>query len=333
MPLQLKDQVKVQQLVARIQRGEFDANDVDNLLLKLRPYAGEKRVFREIADFVAHSDARDRGMAQQSIVGFVDSMRYFQEYVSDKRALELDKPFPAYVYRLFLSQARLSDERKLKEEYKMGHATLIKKIEANFAVEKKTGTCSLKSNKGGVELLGALRFIMGFIHAKPAFSLQVFHEELLEVMRMQRVTFDEGSWARQADRVSLAVLCLVSNTEFLIEGGARARCKLATEYHFRLLRGQRRLPTGLMSSEPTSFGKLLIMGEATVVSANKAPLRVAFPLIASDLDPHEHCHEGLFSRERAPNDFGDCDLEVIDLAPDMSLSGEFRLVRTDSLMQ
>jgi hypothetical protein len=301
--------------------------------MKLRPYAGGHTVFREVADFVAHADARDRGLAHQSIVGFVDSMRYFQEYVSEKRTLDLNVPFPAYVYRLFLSQARLSDEQRLKAEYRMSHTTLIKKIEANFTIDKKTGTCSLRSSKGGVELLAALQFITGFIHSRAAFSLREFHVELKTIMREQRVGFDEAAWSEQVQRVSLAVLCLVSNSEFRLDGGASASCKLDTEHHFRLLRGQRRLPTGLMSSEPSSFGNLMILGEATVASAGKGPLRVAFPLIETDLDPHEHCDASLFRREQAPADFGDCEVEIIDFAPDMSLSDEFKLVRADRLVQ
>lgn len=333
MPLPLKDQVKLKQIVERIQAGRFDANDIDNLLMKLRPYAGEKTVFREVAHFVAHTDARDRGLAHQSITGFVDAIRYFQEYVSEKRRLDLSVPFPAYIYRLFLSQARLSDEQRLKAEHRMSHTTLIKKIEANFTIDKKTGTCSLRSNKGGVELLDALQFVTGFIHSRAAFSLRDFHEELKAVMQAQRVAFDEVAWSEQAHRASLAVLCLVSNTEFRLDDGAQASCKLETEHHFRLLRGQRRLPTGLMSSEPTSFGNLMIMGEATVVSADKAPLRIAFPLIETDLDPHENCDASLFRREQAPADFGDCEVEIINFACDMSLSNQFKLVRADSLVQ
>ena len=92
MPLQLKDVAKLNQVVGRIQAGQFDANDVDNLLMKLRAYAGEKTVFLEIAHFVAHSDARDRGLAQESITAFVDSIQYFQEYISEKRPLSIQKP-------------------------------------------------------------------------------------------------------------------------------------------------------------------------------------------------------------------------------------------------
>lgn len=330
MPLQLKDLPKLNQIIGRIQAGHFDANDVDNLLMRLRAYAGEKIVFLEVAHFVAHPDARDRGLAQQSITAIVDSIQYFQEYVSEKRPLDLGVPFPAYIYRFLLSQARLSDERRLKAEHKMSHTTLIKKIEANFSIDKKAGLCRLRNNKGGIELLAALQFITSVIHSRAAFRVRDFHKDLKGVMRAQMVAFDEASWDAQADHISLAILCLVSNTEFLLPNGGQASCKLETENHFRLLSGQRRLPTGIMSSEPTSFGRLMIMGEATVNSANKAPLRISFPLIETDLDPHEHCDSMLFVRDQPPDDFGNCKVEIINLARDMSLSDDFKLVRTDS---
>jgi len=332
--MKLKDLAKLNTIIERIQAGRFDATDVDNLLIYLRDYAGkEKTVFLEVAHFVAHSRARDQGLAKNSITAFVDSMQYFQEYVSENRPLDLGVPFPAYIYRLFLSQARLSDERRLKAEHKMSHTTLIKKIEANFSIDKKTGTCSLRDNKGGIELLAALQFIPSFIHSRAAFHVRDFHKELKDVMRAQKVIFDEAAWDAQADRISLAILCLVSNTEFLLANEGQARCKLETENHFRLLNGQRRLPTGIMSSEPTSFGRLMILGEATVTSANKAPLRISFPLIDTDLDPHEHCDPKLFVRDQAPEEFGDCKVEIINLARDMSLSDDFKLVRTDSLVR
>jgi hypothetical protein len=68
-------------------------------------------------------------------------------------------------------------------------------------------------------------------------------------------------------------------------------------------------------------------------SNNKAPLRVSFPLIDTDLNPHQHCDPKLFVRDRAPDEFGDCNVETINLAVDMSLSDEFKLVRADSLVQ
>ncbi len=333
MTLPLKDLAKLNQIIVRLQSGRFDANDVDGLLIKLRPYARSRKVFREISHFVAHSDARDQGMALESITGFVDSMRFFQEYTGAKRSLDLGAPFPAYVYRLFLSQARLADKQQLKTKFKMSHDTLINKIKANFEVDVNSDTFSLRSNKGGIELFEALQYVIGFIHSRPAFHVRDFHKELKEVMRSEKVAFDEQHWDAQADHMSLAILCLVSNTTFVLADKTRATCKLQTEHHFRLLFGERRLPTGALSSEPRIFGRLMILGEATVNSANKPPLRVGFPLIDTDLDPHNHCDSKLFIQEKAPSDFGDCQVEIINLAPDMSLTDDFKLVRTDSLIQ
>ena len=132
--------------------------------------------------------------------------------------------------------------------------------------------------------------------------------------------------------MTLAILCLVSNTSFLLANGGRASCKLETENHFRLLSGQRRLPTGIMSSEPASFGKLMIWAEARVSNTSKASVQFCFPLIVTELDPHEHCDHTLFAVDQAAEDFGDCEVEIIRFAPDMSLSDDFKLVRTDSLV-
>ncbi|MDM0110574.1 hypothetical protein QTI66_00340 [Variovorax sp. J22R133] len=333
MPLPLKDLVKLNQIIQRIQAGNFDANDVDGLLIKLRGYGRGRDVFLEVAHFVAHADARNQGLAQQSITGFVDSMQYFQEYVSVQRPLNLDEPFPAYIYRLFLSQANLADESRLKADHKMSRGSLIKKIEAAFAVDKRAGTCSLRNRKGGVELRAALHFVTSFIHSRAAFHLRDFHQELKDVMRTQAVLFDEEVWDAQADRMSLAILCLVSNTPFVLANGSRASCAVETENHFRLLSGQRRLPAGDMTSEPTSFGRLMVKGEATVISENKTPLRIAFPLIATDLDPHEHCDPNLFIRDHGTEEFAGCVVEIINFAPDMSLSDDFKLLRIESAVQ
>jgi hypothetical protein len=327
--MQLKELVKLNLLIERIQVGKFDANDVDNLLMKLRPYAGKNAIFQEVANFVAHPDARDRGLAQQSLTAFIDSIQYFQDYASGNIALDLEKPFPAYIYRLFLSQTYLSDERRLKSEHKMSHASLIKKINANFTIDKKSGTCQFRNNKGGQELVNALQFVMGFIHARPAFHIRDFHAELKSVMKSQNVAFNEVAWNAQADKISLAILCLVSNTEFLLTSGGTAICQLKVENDFRLVSGKHRLSNGTTSSEPIEFGKLMILGEATVVGANKPPVRIGFKLISTDLDPREHCHPKLFVRGQAPAELGDCIVETIEFGRDMSLSQDFKLLRVD----
>lgn len=329
MAIPLKEQTKINQLIARIELGDFDANDVDGLLIKLRPYARQRKVFREIADFVAHADARNKGLARESMTAFADAMRYFIEYQGKKKALDVTQPFPAYVYRLFLSQTRQANEAHLKATFKLGHASLVKKIETNFTLDKSTNTCAVRPGKGGRELMGALQYVMGFIHSRPAFHVSDFHAELKQVLHDEKIRFDEATLNQRLDRISLAILCLVAGTEVMLPEGDKARCSLECENHFRILRGHRRMPTGAISAEPASFGSLNIRGEITVIADGAPPLRVAYPLITTNLDPHEHCDSSLFCTGNEPNEFGEYVVEVIEFAQDMALSDQFKLVRAD----
>lgn len=331
MAIQFKEIIKINQIIDRIQLGRFDANDVDNLLVKLRPYAGDKKVFLEIAHFVAHPDARDRGLAQQSILAFTDHIQYLREYVFPKRLLDIEKPFPSYIYRLFLSQVRYSDERELKRTYRVSHRTLIKKIEASFVVDKKAGTCVLRPQKSGVEFVNALSYIMGFLYSRPAFHLNDFHKELKELMIFQKLTFDIVAWDAQQDRISLAILCLVSNTDFVLENGGSAKCVLASENNSRIFFDKNGHPEKAAIQEPESFGKLMIVCVATTGGIHTSP-KVSFPIIDTDLQSQDHCDDSLFRKEKIDGQ-GDGYIERIDFAPDMSLTNEFKIVRADALVK
>lgn len=331
MALPLKELIKLNQIIVRIQAGQFDANDVDNLFMKLRPYAKRDSVFFEIANYVAHSDARDRGLAQLSMTAFVDAFRFVVEYPCANRQLNIGQPFPGYVYRLFFSQISMVDERELKAKHGMSRSTLAKKIEGGFVLDKKSGTCSIKGRLG-VELLEAISYVTGFIYSRPAFHVRELHLDLVKLMKAQNIYFDEEAWSAQADRISLAVLCLVSSTEYVLPGGEDAHCELNTENQFRLISGERRLPSGELTSEPTNFGPLTILGNATLRNGPRAGLKVSFPLIATDLEPREHCDHRLFSSGPAPEDWGKCEAEIINFARDMSLTADFKLTRTDLLI-
>lgn len=328
------DLVKLNSIIQRIQAGLFGETDVDNLLMYLRDFAGkDQEIFLEVAHFVAHSHARDRGLALQSIVAIVDSIQYSVEYINGGSRLNLAKPFPAYIHRLFISQAGLSDEQHLKKEHKMSRAELIKKIKASFVIDKATKTCSLQDKKGGVELLDALRYLTSFVNPKPAFHIRDFHMQLKHVMRVLKVNFDEEAWDAQVDRISLAILCLISNTKFVLPGGGEACCKLVAENEIKIVRGQQRTPFGGLSAEPDSFGKLVIMGEAAVYGPAMAKYNIGIKMVITDLDPNEHCDPTLFERGLMLEGSDDCEVDSINFADDMSLSADFKLVRTDSLTE
>jgi hypothetical protein len=329
MSIPLKERTKIDQLLARIVSGNFDANDVDGLLIKLRPYAGQRKVFREIADFVAHADARHKGVATDSMIAFSDRFRFFIQYNATGKVLDLAKPFPAYLFRLFLSQARQADKSRLKDDFRMSNQTLVSKIENNFQLDKATKTCSLRSGKHGKEFLGALDYVMGYLYSTPAFALSDFHSEFKEVLKEHKITFSDEELNRQLDRIGLCVFCLVSGAEIALPEGDPAKCRLGCEHHFRILHGERRLPLGGTTAEPNTFGSLTVLGEITFLAEDEKPKTILYPLITSDLNPLEHCDASLFVTDDSPNELGEYVVQVIDFADDMALTPEFKLVRAD----
>jgi len=112
----------------------------------------------------------------------------------------------------------------------------------------------------------------------------------------------------------------------LLPEGDKATCILTAESNFAIEIGQRRLPTGELTSEPTSFGSLQINGEIDVVNSSQ-PLRVAYPVITSQLNPRLVCDPVLFQTSEEMNEFGPFRVTVFDTEPDMALTSEFRITK------
>lgn len=330
MAIPLKEIVKINQLIRSIQSGQFNENDIDLLLIKLRLYAREKKVFREIADFIAHADSRNKGVSCESMTGFSDAMRYFVEYVGPKQALDISKPFPVYIHRLFSSQAIMANEAELRNRFHVSRKSLLEKIKNNFKVDKRSRLCSLSANKNGREFFAALQYITGFIYSKPAFDISEFHLQLKELLVEQKIEFDNKAFAIQKDKITLALLCTLSGAEFVLPDGDSAKCKLSTENNYRILKGQRTKPTGEVTREPLQLGTLQISGEIQVMSDGKK-LTVSYPLVTTNLIPHDHCDTSLFEILSDTNEFGYIQIEFVNLADDMALTRQFKLVRASMM--
>jgi len=146
--------------------------------------------------------------------------------------------------------------------------------------------CSLRPSKDGKEFLAALQYVTGFIHSKPAFDISVFHSELQELLTDQDIDFDYEKYIAQIDRVSLALLCLISGIEFVLPDGDIAKCLLSTENNYRILVGRRRKPIGEVTNEPSQFGALQINGNIQVINQGKMTA-IAYPLVTTKLTPRE----------------------------------------------
>lgn len=302
--MKLAERQKAQKIISRIESGEFDENDIDNLFMRLRAYSFGNTVFREIADFVAHNDRRDRGRTVDSLEAFYLSFKYFGEYVSPKRSLNINEPFPLYVKKLMKYQALKADQSELKKRFGVSSRRLISKIDSTFSEDRKGGTASLKKGRISRETFEAVQFLLGFIGSHPAYDQVTILSEMVEVLAKNKLAFDKDEFLAQGDRITVCILFLLHDTEFEFGGPKPGYCRVSCEklsiaHNVRFVDGE-----GNPVDHSESFGQLQVQGHV-VVAYKDSEVTVCYPLMVTNLEVEEWCDESLFKiepiSEKAPN--------------------------------
>lgn len=330
MSMPQKERVKVAQLVERIQAGAFDANDVDNLLIKLRPYASNRPTFLEVAHFVAHPDARTKGIAHSRFTYFFDAITNEMEKMrSGKTSMDLSKPFPPYLYRLFITQTEYCDEKEFRDRIGISKKTFAQKLQSNFTKAPDKVNYVLKAGKGGMQFFHALHHVMSFIEIRPAFSIHDFFGELTLILGDQKFRLDDMAWRGNSTKVCLAVLCLIAETNFEWENGGKASCSLRGERDHCIRREGHQDLLDSDHTAPNDLGNLQIFGEVmNVHPMSSAPITYQFPIITSEISVLDHCDESFFTKRRVEGDSHSTTYIEVKFPPSISLSKEFKLIAT-----
>jgi hypothetical protein len=211
------DRSKLQKAVTRIDTGNFDETDLDSVLNGLRQYCGANSVFREVADFLAHRDLRDRGPVRNALRALYLSMTYFRDYSSPKIALAIDRPFPKYIKELMLLEIDKCEDAELRSKFGISGQRLRSKITKVFAVDKSTGTCVLKGNASAY-LVSAMEYLLGAIRSHPPISEDDFFDQLETVLGHNGFTYSDQIISNNRDRLCLCLLLLMHRTDFKYGG-------------------------------------------------------------------------------------------------------------------
>jgi hypothetical protein len=287
------ERAKAQKIISKIESGHFDENDVDNLFMRLRAYSKQNHIFREIADFVAHNDQRNKGIANNSLEAFYFSIKYFNEFISPKSNLNIFSPFPLYVKRLMKYQVDKCKEIDLKTKFNVNKTRMKSRIDTLFSENKKTNTAVLKKPKISENNFKAIQHLLGFIGSHPAFDQASIIESILNVISECDLIFNKEDFSQQEEQITLCILLLIHDSEFKFAGELPGSCKLSSE--------QTSLPYGVkyidsdgnpVKNEQT-FGNLQIHGHVALDKDGKE-LRVCYPLMSTELEAEKWCDESLF---------------------------------------
>lgn len=289
------EKIKVQKIIDKIQQQEFDDNDIDNLFMKLRAYSNGFKLFREIADFVAHNDERHKGITVESLQAMFYSMRYFVEYTSSQKTLDITKPFPIWIKKLIKYQIEKIDKNKLQTEYHVLPNRLKTRIDKGFQDNKTLKTTELINGKLSLETLKAIQYVMSFIISKPVYQQEEIIDELINVLKKNNINFTEDIIKKNADKITLCVLLLLHNTEFKHDGHKKGRCSISAE-NLSIFHDTKFIDLNGSIIEPPqqSFGTLQVNGHVTIQNKGK-DVTIVFPIMSTKLNAKDYCDVNLFS--------------------------------------
>ncbi|GAB6097486.1 hypothetical protein JCM14469_37400 [Desulfatiferula olefinivorans] len=292
--------------------------------MKLRAYSIGFSIFKEIADFVAHNDLRDRGLANQSLETMYLRMKYFIEYNSPKKTLDISRPFPLWIKKLMKYQVDKCDEQQLKEKFNVSRQRLIRRIDDAFKEDKKSKKAEYKNGKLSTESFKAIQHVMSFISGNPAFTQDELINELIGVLKKNKITFDETALRDLSDKITLCTLLLFHHSEFDFKGYMPGSCEISSE-NLSISHNVKFVDSdGNEVEHKESFGNLSVSGTITLQKDGK-DLSIGHCIMSTNLPAEKWCSNELFHieplSEQAPNYM----CKRLKLNVDLCISSDFKL--------
>lgn len=326
------EKAKAQKIVAKIESGQFDDNDVDSLLMRLRAFCGNHKIFREVANFVAHNDARDRGTTTELLEAFYFNMRYFSEYAAKNTRLDASKPFPLYIKKLIKYQVDKCDAKELLNRFRVGKDRLKARIDSHFKEDKNSSTATL-NGKISQETADALSYALGFINANYAFTGKEILDEIVSVIESNRIEFNEAAIRDQADKINICILSLMHNTKFSFSGDKIGSCEISCERPSVLKdarfigENDQEIPAPV---EAIEHGNLHITGEVTV-NFNGRDINIIFPVFTANHRTEDWCNQSIFRGEQHTHGNDVTHFQIADFSGEIGINNDFKLYRLDAV--
>lgn len=314
--MKANEKVKAQKVINKIQAGSFDENDIDTLFMKLRAYSKGHPVFLEAADFVAHNDVRDRGLMNESLEGLYLSLKFFLDHGYQNKQFDYRSPFPLYIKKLMKHQASKCRRDELKQRFNVTPEGLKARINALFKDNRETKTTELRNDKVSKEDLAPVDHVLRYIFSEPAFSVDDLMRELLSVLRMNKLAFDENAVLAQKPTIILCVMLLIHQTTFPFEEKKTGKCCIGVD------RSRGTAP----DYGSQTFGTIDVQGMVDIVRPDGRPMTVAFPILQSGLLVSDYCDPSLFNNGVVPQTLDLC-VSAIDLDGNLLLTDDQKLGR------
>ena len=285
-----EEKYKTQKVIEKIQSGFFDENDIDNLFMKLRAYSGGFSNFREIADFVAHNDSRDRGITNDSLKAWYYNIKYFLEYANQKKELNIDQNFPTWVILHMKNQIDKLEPDELFNSFKIKPDSLKLKIDKAFKHKKNDKVTKLKNDILSKNAKKAISYVMQMIIPREAFTQEELLHEVLCVMDKNDFTIDKNSFEMNSEKIMVCIILLLHKSKYEIDKNVTGRCEIAS-YEY----------SSSPNNEDARQGEKLVVCARVPFEHDGKKKYFAYHVLDTSLLTYDWCSENCFVLESRQN--------------------------------
>lgn len=202
----------LRQRTRRLMAGDFRIGDLDRLFLGQRDRTWGRAAFREIGDFVAHRDTREKGLVSQ--VG-KDVFTSVDVWSLKMRGRE---PSWADIARAAEANLRLGSDKQIRSGCGCQRGTAKKRMQA--ALEKIE-----RQERPTDPEIKALDFLGNRFIWRPAFTSDQLFSEFKDVLTLNQIIDKADAGALDGARafVALHALSVMHGSTIVLDGGEKAR--------------------------------------------------------------------------------------------------------------
>lgn len=224
-----------------VETGNFNAEDIELLLIYIRDKISGFHILKEIAHFVAHPD-RDKGILCQDIDILYSKFKYMP--IQGVDALDYNKIDQNVYTLLFNKGIEILSDQYLIESLGKNRECLIKYLDNNI-YSKKCGVYSVKEGR-----VDEARNILKIIHHEPdpnRFMLSQkdiiteFVESITKICTEYNIKFVARNILKSQTKIMFCIFELLQDSMFLLHDGAVARGCIALSSHNELYQKEKNI--------------------------------------------------------------------------------------------
>jgi hypothetical protein len=270
----------IQRLVDKIISGIFDDIDIRALLFELRGYSNKDTLFRELAHFIAHPGSRDQGKFRDYIISYSKHVKFVWDYRIKGNSFNYFQPFPLYVLECIFDVINSIDKTWLQNNFNIVPRELKRLIKKNVIINGDTNIVYF-DNSISSQLSYIIDNCINLIGIKKEILTQkMIIDDIILTLDKNKINFSKNEFTKNSNRIMLCILLVLHLQKLKIDTNNQ----------------NQELPyCSILFDKIGNKDNKLFLGIYGILNIpeNNDIMKVAFPLISTELLLAEYCDDNL----------------------------------------